>query len=493
MASRPSKLFRVVRDLWALCSSGRPIEVSRVFDECHSGIRSQPNTRKLKKCINGFFVTCETNSELIYLDRSKLLDFLLGQVVKRSRAEISLPLSELLNSFERITGLHRGFLCEVLGIEHVELDFSVLAAKLNSMTSFEVSKDEEEWCLVLQRAVKLPKRKGTKLEKILCATDPAQPPIVNVPKPTSVTKDAEACYVPASNVASLEAVPSPSVIQTVTEIPEKHPNPAVEVANETILPSHSLFRPELVTVHSGVQVVSKIPNAKKESKANRIERVTSQFKDFLEDISSKNRFVPLHVVRRFFNDLLAHENRGGYVLSIRDIPTFEHCSKLYGRVEELIKVFCWFNPITSLHELELAIVSSERVDGFESLCIGPIHKHPRVCDLFKPPEDIDSVPRITAYDIQNDLMQFINKSKRGSRHSLEEFLEFMCAKHFVQTAHQLCVRINSFPLAIQVCLHAVLQYGTMHGTRTTGYLSCCYGSVTFLDLIRCLLLQGCSI
>ena len=82
--------------------------------------------------------------------------------------------------------------------------------------------------------------------------------------------------------------------------------------------------------------------------------------------------------------------------------------------------------------------------------MGPLVKHPRARDYFKPPEDVDTPPEITVHKLHGHLMKLIDKTKRNKKFDISEFLEFVRKKEEVETVEHLCVWIQGFPLLIQV-------------------------------------------
>ena len=172
----------------------------------------------------------------------------------------------------------------------------------------------------------------------------------------------------------------------------------------------------------------------------------------MDDLASSGKFVPESEVKRYADDLVYQCRRSNCFINFRDITVLSKYSMTHGRISELIKIFCWMSPITSLHELERALLSSENIARFEDLRMGPLIKHPLVLKFFQPPTDLQSIPEISAHQIQKTLMKFLDKfrHKPGQKQSLEEFLEFFSRQTSVQSPHHLCIRITSFPLAIQV-------------------------------------------
>ena len=256
---------------------------------------------------------------------------------------------------------------------------------------------------------------------------------------------------------------------TTSELVPKFPHPNLALGKETILPSHSAFRPDLQIPRTPPGATELSSSRRKrgtvDTKQKAIEKINTKVEELTSDLSSQGKFLQPDMVRRLVVEIISKENRGRQDrIVLRDITAMLDYSKVHGRIEELIKVFCWFSPVTSLHELEQAIIESEKVDNYETLHLGPITKHPKVIDLFKLQEaaSLDSVPDISAYKIQNYLMKFLSKRKRSGKQSLEEFLEYVREREFAESVYHLCIRITSFPLAIQVGEIVMLTHRCIH-------------------------------
>ena len=235
---------------------------------------------------------------------------------------------------------------------------------------------------------------------------------------------------------------------------DNFPNPGVDISEESTLPCHPLFRPNMeIPRTKNVELPKHRKKQTSTTKESMISDVNSKTEELIEELSSKEKFLPEHVIRKAVLDLVRQANQRShnqFNIHWRDIIVFNEYSKLHGRIEELIKVYCLLTPITTLHELGIALAQSEKVDQYEDLHLGPLIKHPRAKDLFKPPEDIESAPVITAYDLHKHLTHMITKNKRKEKFNLEDFLEYVRKKVGVEDVEHLCVRVRSFPLAIQV-------------------------------------------
>ena len=193
-----------------------------------------------------------------------------------------------------------------------------------------------------------------------------------------------------------------------------------------------------------------------ESRQRFIEQLNEKVEELINDLSSQGKFLQPDMVRSLVLEMLKKANQGRPYqerVGLRDISAMADYSKVHGRIDELIKTFCLFSPITSLYELEQALVETEKVDSYEALRLGPIIKHPRVIDLFKLQEaaTLDSVPEMSAYKIHTHLMKFLTRRRqKEGKNSVVDFLEYVCEKEFAESVYHLCIRITSFPLAIQV-------------------------------------------
>ena len=234
--------------------------------------------------------------------------------------------------------------------------------------------------------------------------------------------------------------------------PPRFPNPAGVLEGHR--PRHPLYYPDMDIPKLSPRVSTSqfVSSAKPLDGKDVVGKVNAKLEEIIHDLSSQGKFVPECKVKEFLDMLLHNENqRRRNRVSRKDIAIWSRYSMTHGRVDELIRVFCWFNPISSVYELQQAITTAEKVDSFETLQMGPLLKHPRVVDFFKPPSTLEAIPDITSYRIHKHLMEFISRRPRTEgKLSMEEFLEYVCIKEEAETIYHLCIRISSFPLAIQV-------------------------------------------
>ena len=237
-------------------------------------------------------------------------------------------------------------------------------------------------------------------------------------------------------------------------VSEKYPNTGVNVDKESSLPSNPVFRPQLKAVAATRHPDIHFPKKKRRlTKPQIIEEINLKTEEIIKELSSKGKFLPCEVVKGVLLDLLqAAFKQHGIRIPLKEFSVFTGFSRLHGRIEELIKVYCMFTPITTLHELGIALAQSENVANYDELHLGPLIKHPRVKDYFKPPDELDSPPEITIHLLHSHLFRMIDRTKRKGKFTMEEYLEFVRKKQDLESVNHLCVRLLSFPLLIQVSL-----------------------------------------
>lgn len=232
---------------------------------------------------------------------------------------------------------------------------------------------------------------------------------------------------------------------------EKYPNVGVSVDRESSLPSNPLFRHDLVVPSARRPEIPHQTKKRRQTKPQLIEELNLKTEEIIRELSSKGKFLPCEVVKGLLLDLTqAASRQHGFRIPLKELSVFTSFSRLHGRVEELIKVYCMFTPITTLHELSIALAQSEKVASYDELNLGPLIKHPRVKDYFKPPEELESPPEITIHLLHSHLFRMIDKTKKKGKFTMEEYLEFVRKKEDLASVNHLCVRLLSFPLLIQV-------------------------------------------
>ena len=240
--------------------------------------------------------------------------------------------------------------------------------------------------------------------------------------------------------------------------PQVFPNPSTP--DEVVPPAHPGFYPSLVPASSSLSTVLTFTDRKGRSDPSQVaaKKINARLNAIIDDLASTGKFIPENIVMKFRDQLVQQCRYARCYVNARDVQVFENYRRTHCRVAELIRIFCWMSPITTIYELERALISAENVSTFEELRMGPLIKHPLVAKFFQPPDNLQEIPEITAHQIQKTLMKFLDKTMkqaaaRGEKHSLEEFLDFFTKSVSKPSPHHLCVRITSFPLAIQVNVH----------------------------------------
>lgn len=234
-----------------------------------------------------------------------------------------------------------------------------------------------------------------------------------------------------------------------------HPNDGIDVSAESLLPVHHAFRPGMDSPRvQPVQLSSRMLGKRGMVKEDVIAIVNSEVEDCIKKLSSKGKFVPEYTVKQLAMDIVRQACRGSDIrINWYEVKAANEYSKLHGRTNELIKLYCQLTPITTLHDLGLAIAHIENTSEYENLCMGPLVKHPIVKDLFKPPDDLATPPKITLFQLYQHVMKMTARRRMntsGERFSLEDYLEFVRKKEGLESTFHLCIRIKSFPLLLQV-------------------------------------------
>ena len=250
---------------------------------------------------------------------------------------------------------------------------------------------------------------------------------------------------------------NPGSLMPVTD--GSHPNDGIHVSVESLLPLHRAFRPnmESPSVHPG-PLSSKMLEKRGITKEEVLAIVNSKVEECIKTLSSKGKFVPEHTVKQLAMDIIRQACRGNSIrINWYEVQAANEYSKLHGRTNELIKVYCQFTPIATLHELGLAIANIEKTSEYDNLCLGPLVRHPTVKDLFKPPDDLVTPPEITVYQLYRYVMKMTARKMNSSekRFTIEDYLEFVRKNEGVESILHLCIRIRSFPLLLQVLCHAL--------------------------------------
>ena len=417
---------------------------------------------------------------MVLLDKRKLIDFFLVPVLEAHNGKLNCHMVPKI--FQEVTGISSDFLLQIFDWNRFP-DVASLACEI-SPGSFRLIGNQELVLLpnrpkLITAVLRRKRRRGKKELSLLSQPVLFPVPAQGIPDHCLVSQELEPDKmswesspqasvsalphlmeppVPSFHQALYQPSPPPSEMDLARDTEhslspshqsiEKFPNPQTSVDTECLLPSHELFRPEL---SRPPLPASKLSTCSKVSQ-DPLEAINSKLEEIVEELSSKGKFVPVDYVRNIMRDIIQQENTRRFlrISCHRDVKFMEDYSKAHGRVEELINMFCVYNPITTLYELEQALIFSEKVQNFEELHMGPLHKHPKVIDLFKPAENLAEIPKITRYKLRKYLMNYLSKRHHGKKSNLVGFLEFVQAREFAESIFHLCIRITSFPLAVQV-------------------------------------------
>ena len=232
-----------------------------------------------------------------------------------------------------------------------------------------------------------------------------------------------------------------------------HPNDGMAVGTESVRPVHPAFRPDMDPPRvQPVQISQRILQKKEIKKEDVVSMMNSEVDECIKKLSSKGKFVPENAIIDITKDIICQAGRKSGIFRWYEIKSADNYSKLHGRTRELIRVYCQFTPVSTLHDLAVAIAQVENVSDYDDLCMGPIVKHPVIKDLFKLPDNLEVPPAITQYQLYKYLMKLTEKrmNASGGRWTMEDYLEFVRKKEGVESVLHLCIRIRSFPLLLQV-------------------------------------------
>ena len=249
--------------------------------------------------------------------------------------------------------------------------------------------------------------------------------------------------------SGVTATSLPSQLSSHSSV-ECHPNPGVPPGEEAFLPALTSVRPDMeVPILTTKPIFPSF--SRRETKEELIKKLEACMQDHIVRLCRQRKHLSPEILATVANKAVAYANtkRKGKKVNKKNILCLSKFNTLYCRVNEFIRCFCWNTSITSLYELQKAILILEKCESFDDLQMGPILTHPLVKDFFKPPADLVSVPEITVYDIHKHLTSYI-KDKKGTSYTLSAFLEYFAEQKFVPDAKYLCIRITCFHLALTV-------------------------------------------
>ena len=254
--------------------------------------------------------------------------------------------------------------------------------------------------------------------------------------------------------------PPPASMPHVKQPPSHYPNPQIHPRDDIFVPPLPGYHQPHVLSEKDVRRPPARPQFKhSENPQNVLNKIEMYIQTFVSYFSKQGKYLPAFVVNEEVKSICSNASKQvGRQVDFKSIKFGNEFDKLQKRLNEFIRTFCWNCPITSLFELQRTLCEFEKVADFEELKVGPIVKHPVVIHLFKVPEDVLTVPEITAYDIHTCLTAYISKSRAND---VKEFMTYMAEKFSVPSPLYLCVRISSFPLACSVSAYIINLF--LHG------------------------------
>ena len=400
------------------------------------------------------------NGKEICMSRPKLLEFLLKPICH-------VPDEQLTSEFEKVNGFKASELCVFCQVSSIndlinEIEKPSPTSMYNTSTSIPVPYSQP--CHISKKPLLYPppSYQYPSIPLIPASPLPLRPNLGHAasvhPSMTSQCLQSQPIYVPQPAPPHLK-IPSPVKTFAPLDLPASNHYPDSDVHPRDIIYLPPIDdKPSSTNIsRSDITQPPVRPSFKrKETKVHLLEMIETYLKSFVDYLSCQGKHFPLLVLEEQARDIISNARRQSNIrVDIKEVPFVNNFDRLYKRIGEFIRVFCWHSPITTLFELQRTLCEFEKVKEFGELKMGPLVKHPEVIRMFKVPEDIDSVPEITAYDIHHRLMRFISKKKKGQRPDLEDFMEFLVNEFSVSSSHHLCVRISSFPLACSVSLLTV--------------------------------------
>ncbi|CAH9120976.1 unnamed protein product [Cuscuta epithymum] len=150
---------------------------------------------------------------------------------------------------------------------------------------------------------------------------------------------------------------------------------------------------------------------------------------------------------------------------MQTVPSLHRLMLLEGKINSFIHCFVATQRITTLHDLEIAICKSERVERFEELELGPLVRHPLVVHYFSLSADATEVCRIKSAEIMSLLFEFMDIGKH-KKVDVDDLLDFIAKKQSVTSKERLGVRIQSLRMHISL----IRQAKQLEVTSVTRYL-----------------------
>ncbi|XP_006360949.1 uncharacterized protein [Solanum tuberosum] len=132
---------------------------------------------------------------------------------------------------------------------------------------------------------------------------------------------------------------------------------------------------------------------------------------------------------------------------MQQVPSLFQLIVTDGKINAFIHCFVAVQRITTLYDLEVAILRNEGVEQFEELDLGPLVKHPLIIHYFSISPGVSEVFKITSVEIISFLAEYIDADKRR-RVEIDEFLNFITEKKSIGTTEKLSVRIQSLGMHI---------------------------------------------
>eukprot|EP01112_Ceratiomyxa_fruticulosa_P021439 TRINITY_DN7544_c0_g1_i1.p1 TRINITY_DN7544_c0_g1~~TRINITY_DN7544_c0_g1_i1.p1 ORF type:complete len:376 (-),score=68.70 TRINITY_DN7544_c0_g1_i1:91-1218(-) len=112
-------------------------------------------------------------------------------------------------------------------------------------------------------------------------------------------------------------------------------------------------------------------------------------------------------------------------------------------MNSFIQYYVLTTDIVTLYDLNSAICEMNNVYDFNQLGVGDILQNSEVQKYFSPPSSMNQIPPITSTFVSLRLFAFV-KENTGKNITEEDFLEMLAKERNMQSAKQLCVKVQNF-------------------------------------------------
>ena len=138
----------------------------------------------------------------------------------------------------------------------------------------------------------------------------------------------------------------------------------------------------------------------------------------------------------------------------RDIPRVDQLIRDQRKVNLYCDAFNLVNAIGTLYDLGKNVAKLFDKQDFEDLLLGPLHKQPKLLELFQFPTNAGKVPPITTLNLLQHFEKYMRKNPKGRvpKMKVEDFLKYVQEQYNCENPWELGVQIKSLGLVISVSI-----------------------------------------